>query len=68
MEKKIFKVADRVKILKPGYYKGQTGIVSEVIPLAEADRRIYEITLDCDFLYDPTEYILVKDTELTSLT
>lgn len=68
MEKTTFKVTDRVKILKPGYYKGQTGTVNEVIPLAEAGKKIYEITVDCDFLYDPTEYILVRDTELTLLT
>lgn len=61
----------RVKILRGGVHKGETGKVINIFPVVISEDSnpstfIYEVEIDYDFLYDPIEYVLVKEDELTT--
>ena len=61
----------RVKILRFGVFFFLTGRVINIFPVVISEDSnpstfIYEVEIDYDFLYDPIEYVLVKEDELTT--
>lgn len=57
---------DRVSINKPGYYKGETGYIEKVIPLLDGGF-VYEVKINAECIYEPTETLLLYEDELTKL-
>ena len=53
----------KIKILHPGYYKGEVGYIENILTLVDGSL-IYEVKIEPNSIYDCSETILVRESEV----